>query len=107
MGGLQPVRRREPYSGYPFPSAASSGTRGRSVVERSFESNRLDVDATLSLLQHAELVGPGHSEYWSGRMLRGAMAARNTGVNGVWLGSNQAYCQMGVTRDRSSVVRLR
>jgi len=59
-----------------------------------------DIDATPGLLlQHAELVIPGHSEYWSGRMLRGAMAARNAGVNEAWLGANEAYWQMRVNRD--------
>ena len=59
-----------------------------------------DVDATPGLLlQHAELVVPGHSEYWSSRMLRGAIAARNSGVNEAWLGANDVYWQMRVSRD--------
>ena len=59
-----------------------------------------DIDASPGqLLRHAELVVPGHSEYWSGRMLRGAMAARNAGVNEAWLGANEAYWQIRVSRD--------
>jgi hypothetical protein len=43
------------------------------------------------LLAHRALVSPGHDEYWSTRMRRGAEAARAAGVNLAFLGANAVY----------------
>ena len=57
------------------------------------------------LFSHHGLVIPGHSEYWTRRMLDGVTAARDAGVNLAFLGANICYWQARVTRDVSGVPR--
>lgn len=57
------------------------------------------------LFSHHGLVIPGHSEYWTRRMLDGVTAARGAGVNLAFLGANICYWQARVTRDASGVPR--
>ncbi|HEY6796152.1 MAG TPA: N,N-dimethylformamidase beta subunit family domain-containing protein [Kineosporiaceae bacterium] len=52
----------------------------------------VDVDQRPSqLLRHAELVFGGHSEYWTRRAYDALAAARNRGVNLVFLGANNLW----------------
>ena len=53
------------------------------------------------LFSHHGLIIPGHSEYWTRRMLDGVTAARGAGVNLAFLGANICYWQARVTRDAS------
>ncbi|MFN8080765.1 MAG: DUF6605 domain-containing protein [Kineosporiaceae bacterium] len=58
------------------------------------------VDANPStLLHHHGIVVPGHSEYWTARMYDGVEAARNAGVNIAFLGANEVYWHLRITRD--------
>lgn len=51
-----------------------------------------DVDAWPSLYRHrADVIIPGHSEYWTSRMFDALTAARNTGSNIADLGANDVY----------------
>ena len=51
-----------------------------------------DVDERPELLaRHAELLVGGHSEYWTTSMYDGLLAARDAGVNLVFLGANQLW----------------
>jgi hypothetical protein len=43
------------------------------------------------LTQHNALVTLGHDEYWSGPMVKAALAARDEGVNIAFLGANAVY----------------
>jgi hypothetical protein len=62
----------------------------------------LDVDASPRLLlAHREVVLPGHSEYWSRRMLDGVLAARNAGVDLASFGGDELGWQVRVDRDRA------
>jgi len=44
-----------------------------------------------SLLGHTAVIYNGHTEYWTTNMYNGAFAARDAGVNLVFLGANTAY----------------
>lgn len=53
-----------------------------------------DVDVSerpQTLLQHRAFISLGHDEYWTLSMREGVTAARDTGVNLVFLGANAAY----------------
>ena len=84
------------------------------AVAALIESNGLSVAYTTDtavdndpgqLLSHHGLVVPGHSEYWTRRMLDGVAAARDAGVNLAFLGANICYWQARVMRDASGVAR--
>jgi hypothetical protein len=73
-----------------------------------------DVDARPDLLaRHAELLVGGHSEYWTTSMYDGLLAARDRGVNLVFLGANNLWWRSRLERssgaaapDRQAVYRF-
>ncbi|HEX2807378.1 MAG TPA: N,N-dimethylformamidase beta subunit family domain-containing protein, partial [Kineosporiaceae bacterium] len=73
-----------------------------------------DVDARPELLtRHAELLVGGHSEYWTTAMYDGLLAARDAGVNLVFLGANNLWWHSRMERspgatlpDRQAVYRF-
>lgn len=84
------------------------------AVAALIESNGLSVGYTTDtavdtnpglLRTHHGLVVPGHSEYWTRRMLDGVTAARDAGVNLAVLGANTCYWQARITRDATGLPR--
>jgi hypothetical protein len=73
-----------------------------------------DVDARPDLLaRHVELLVGGHSEYWTTPMYDGMLAARDAGVNLVFLGANNLWWHSRLERspgaaaaDRQAVYRF-
>jgi len=58
----------------------------------------VDTDPSV-LLDHPEIVVPGHSEYWTSRMYDGFMVARDRGINLAFLGANNDFWQVRIERD--------
>ncbi|MFZ2515063.1 MAG: N,N-dimethylformamidase beta subunit family domain-containing protein [Candidatus Lutibacillus vidarii] len=84
------------------------------AVAALIESNGLSVGYTTDtavdtnpglLRTHHGLVVPGHSEYWTRRMLDGVSSARDAGVNLAVLGANTCYWQARITRDATGLPR--
>jgi hypothetical protein len=70
-------------------------------------SYQTDVDTDLdpgSLLRHRLVVIAGHDEYWSSVMRDGFDAALAGGTNLAFLGSNDAYWNVGYTADHRTIL---
>ena len=70
-------------------------------------SYQTDVDTDIdpsSLLQHRLVMVAGHDEYWSKRMRDAFDAARDTGTNLAFTGSNAAYWQVRYADDHRTLV---
>ena len=66
---------------------------GRAGVEAEWTTDdQLDTEPSL-VADHAAVVFPGHSEYWTSRMYDAVEAGRNHGVNIAFLGADPVYWQ--------------
>ncbi|MHB8641870.1 MAG: N,N-dimethylformamidase beta subunit family domain-containing protein [Gaiellaceae bacterium] len=76
----------------------------RSGYDVSYATD-LDVDRDPSLLlRHTLIVVAGHGEYWTGRERDAFEAARDAGVNLMFLGANIGYWQVRYEDDRHTIV---
>jgi hypothetical protein len=68
----------------------------------------IDVDRNPSLLKQARLVVVlGHDEYWSKSIRDGLEAARDAGVNLLFMGANIGYWQARYSRDHRTLIEYR
>ncbi len=75
------------------------------LEERGIEVDQIadtDIDRYPSLLSHYNgVIFSGHAEYMTNRIFKSVMAARNSGINLAFLGSNTAYWQVRLSASPS------